>query len=119
MYEIDESIKFLPIINFKNIIFGDFLVQNIEKKYDTIIGNPPYVKTSDGNLYLSFTKKCYELLEENGELIFIIPSDFFKLTSASSLLNDMMKNGTFTHIFHPHNENLFHSLDMGFKSLSG
>ena len=36
-----------------------------------------------------------------------IPSDFFKLTSASKLLNNMMTNGTFTHIYHPHKENLF------------
>jgi adenine-specific DNA-methyltransferase len=47
------------------------------------------------------------LLEVDGELIFIIPSDFFKLTSASKLLNTMMTNGTFTHIYHPHNEKLF------------
>ena len=47
------------------------------------------------------------IYENNGELIFIIPSDFFKLTSASKLLNNMILNGTFTHIYHPHNEKLF------------
>jgi adenine-specific DNA-methyltransferase len=46
-------------------------------------------------------------LESSGELIFIVPSDFFKLTSASKLLNVMMTNGTFTHIYHPHNEKMF------------
>jgi adenine-specific DNA-methyltransferase len=30
-----------------------------------------------------------------------------KLTCASKLLNIMMQNGTFTHIFHPHNEKMF------------
>ena len=69
--------------------------------------NPPYVKTKGGNLYIDFTEKCYNLLEECGELIFIIPSDFLKLTSASKLLNTMMNNGTFTHIYHPHNEKMF------------
>jgi adenine-specific DNA-methyltransferase len=58
-------------------------------------------------LYIDFTEKCYNLLEDNGELIFIVPSDFLKLTSASKLLNIMMTNGTFTHIFHPHNEKMF------------
>ena len=107
MYEIDAGINFLNIINKNDIIFGDFLKKKINKTYDTIIGNPPYVKTSKGNLYIDFIKKCYNLLNENGELVFIIPSDFFKLTSSSKLLNIMIENGTFTHIYHPHNEKLF------------
>ena len=107
MYEIDKTIKFLDCINVDNIHFGDFIKKKISKKYTTIIGNPPYVRTKSGNLYIDFTKKCYNLLDDNGELIFIVPSDFLKLTSSSSLLNTMMENGTFTHIFHPHNENLF------------
>lgn len=107
MYEIDANINFLNTIDKKNIIFGDFLKKKINKTYDTIIGNPPYVKTSKGNLYIDFIQKCYNLLNDNGELIFIIPSDFFKLTCSSKLLNVMIENGTFTHIYHPHNENLF------------
>ena len=107
MYEIDKTIKFLDCINVDNIHFGDFIKKKISKKYTTIIGNPPYVRTKSGNLYIDFTKKCYNLLDDKGELIFIVPSDFLKLTSSSSLLNTMMENGTFTHIFHPHNENLF------------
>ena len=107
MYEIDKNIKILNTIDKKNIIFGDFLEKKIIKKYDTIIGNPPYVKTSKGNLYIDFIEKCYNLLNDIGELIFIIPSDFFKLTSSSKLLNTMFENGSFTHIYHPHNENLF------------
>lgn len=39
MYEIDDTITFLNHINKKNIIFGDFLKQTINKKYKTIIGN--------------------------------------------------------------------------------
>lgn len=107
MYEIDKKIKFLNTIDQKKIIFGDFLQQKITSKYTTIIGNPPYVKTQKGNLYIDFIKKCFDLLEENGELIFVIPSDFFKLTSSTKLLNEMMSEGTFTHIYHPHDEKLF------------
>lgn len=107
MYEIDKNIKLLDKIQKDNIFYGDFINQKIIKKYKTILGNPPYVRTKRGNLYIDFTEKCYNLLDDNGELIFIVPSDFFKLTSASKLLNDMMKNGTFTHIFHPHNEKMF------------
>ena len=107
MYEIDTKIKLLDKIQKDNIIYGDFMKQKITKTYKTIIGNPPYVRTKKGNLYIDFTEKCYNLLDDNGELIFIVPSDFLKLTSASKLLNIMMTNGTFTHIFHPHNEKMF------------
>lgn len=107
MYEIDTTIKLLNSIEKEKVIYGDFLQQNIKKKYKTIIGNPPYIRTKKGNIYIDFIEKCYNLLENNGELIFIIPSDFFKLTSSSKLLNILFTNGTFTHIFHPHNENLF------------
>ena len=58
-------------------------------------------------MYIDFIEKCYNLLDDNGELIFIIPSDFLKLTCASKLLNIMFSNGTFTHIYHPHNEKMF------------
>jgi adenine-specific DNA-methyltransferase len=107
MYEIDTKIKLLDNIKKENVIYGDFMNQKITKTYKTIIGNPPYVKTKKRNLYIDFIEKCYNLLDDDGELIFIIPSDFFKLTSASQLLNTMMINGTFTHIYHPHNEKLF------------
>tara|TARA_A100001035_G_C27759636_1_gene490542 strand:+ start:242 stop:1396 length:1155 start_codon:yes stop_codon:yes gene_type:complete len=107
MFEIDNNIKLLNDIQKKNVIYGDFIQQPISKTYQTIIGNPPYVRTKKGNLYIDFIEKCYHLLEYNGELIFIVPSDFLKLTSASNLLNIMMSNGTFTHIFHPHNEKMF------------
>lgn len=107
MYEIDKNIKVLDSIKVEDINYYDFLEINIEKKYKTIIGNPPYVKTNKGNLYIDFIKKCYKLLEYNGELIFIIPSDFFKLSHSHKLINNMINNGTFTHIIHPHNEKLF------------
>jgi len=107
MFEIDKSIELLDGLNNNNINYCDFLEINLEKKYDTIIGNPPYVKTKRGNLYIDFIKKCYKLLKKDGELIFIIPSDFFKLTSSVKLLNKMLEKGTFTHIYHPQREDLF------------
>ena len=107
MYEIDTQIKLLDGIRKNEIVYGDFMKKTISKTYETIIGNPPYVRTKKGNMYIDFTEKCYNLLNDNGELIFIVPSDFLKLTSASELLNEMMTNGTFTHIYHPHNEKMF------------
>lgn len=107
LYEIDANIPLLESIKEMNVHYDDFLSVDISAKYDTIIGNPPYVKTKGGNLYLDFIEKCYRLLNPGGELIFIVPSDFIKLTSSSKIINTMMENGTFTHIIHPHDEKLF------------
>lgn len=107
MYEIDTTIQMLKNIDKNKIIFGDFMLQKINKLYKTIIGNPPFIRTKKGNLYIDFIEKCFNLLDNNGELIFIIPSDFFKLTSATKILNQMMAEGTFTHIYHPNDEKLF------------
>ena len=106
MYEIDNNISLLEGIDQK-VYYTDFLTFNFNKKYNTIIGNPPYFRTKTGNLYLDFIEKCYNLLNFNGELIFIVPTDIFKLTSSIKLLNNLMKNGTFTDIYYPNNENLF------------
>ena len=107
MYEIDKKIEPLSSIKRTDIIYGDFLDFDINTKFKTIIGNPPYVKTKKGNLYLNFIEKCYNLLEKKGELIFIVPSIFLKMTSSSKLIKRMLKEGTFTHIYHPNNEKLF------------
>lgn len=108
MYEIDTNINMLDEITEADVEMGDFLMKNISKTFKTIIGNPPYIRQKRGrNLYIDFIEKCFHLLDDGGELIFIVPSDFFKLTSSSKLLNTMLKIGTFTHIFHPHNEQMF------------
>lgn len=107
MYEIDETINLLGEIEKDSVIYVDFMKQDITSKYKTIVGNPPYIRTKNGNLYIDFVRKCYNLLELGGELIFIVPSDFFKLTSSSKLLDTMVSNGCFTHVFHPHNEKMF------------
>ena len=64
MYEIDPTIKLLEKIQRDNIIYGDFLKQTITKKYTTIVGNPPYVRTKKGNLYIDFVEKCGNLLDD-------------------------------------------------------
>ena len=91
MFEIDDKLDLLQGIDKDKVIYTNFLEYNIENKYNTIIGNPPYIKTTKGNVYIDFIIKCFDLLTENGELIFIVPSDFFKLKSASSVLNKMME----------------------------
>lgn len=108
-YELDNTIK--PIVEFnahQKVIYGDFTKEKITKRFKTIIGNPPYVKQAKGNnLYIKFIEICFTLLEANGEMIFIVPSDFIKLTSASSLITKMTAQGSFTDFLFPNDEKLF------------
>jgi adenine-specific DNA-methyltransferase len=117
--EIDDSIAPLEGIQENTtIIYNDFLSYTTNIRFTTIVGNPPYFKLKKNpntdtilkcvNAYVAFIEKAYNLLTENGELVFIIPSDFFKLTSAKKLKELMINTGSFTDIYHPHKENLFH-----------
>ena len=99
MVEIDRELTLLPSLIEEPLTYANFLDLVFDEKYKTIIGNPPYVKKKGSNLYIDFIKKCFELLDSEGELILIIPSDFFKLTSASKLIEKMIHQGNFTNIF--------------------
>jgi adenine-specific DNA-methyltransferase len=91
----------------------DFFDYSIENKFDTIAGNPPYVRFQDikkntkdklemanfdkrSNLYLFFIEKCVKHLKPKGELIFITPRDFLKATSSVKLNEFIYQNGTIT-----------------------
>ena len=92
----------------------DFFAYPESEKFDTIIGNPPYVKHQDiaaptrrllrsrlfdsrANLYLFFIEKAVRHLSERGELIFITPRDFLKTTSSTRLNQWLYTQGTITH----------------------
>jgi adenine-specific DNA-methyltransferase len=91
----------------------DFFAYPESEKFDTIIGNPPYVKARDiapdtrrhfstqlldghANLYLHFIEKCVRHLVPGGELIFITPRDFLKATGATRLNTWLADHGTIT-----------------------
>jgi adenine-specific DNA-methyltransferase len=109
----------------KNVLNIDFFDYDVENKFDTIIGNPPYVKFQDiiestklklnmslfdnrSNLYLFFIYKCILHLKSHGELIFINPRDFLKSTSSIHLNKFIYDNGTITDL-----------IDLGDKKIFG
>lgn len=108
LYEIDPKITLLAPLDREMVNWGDFLEMEKTRRYTTIIGNPPYVsRPRKCNLYIEFIKVCFELLEKDGEMIMIVPSEVFQLTSSAKLMNEMISKGSFTHIYHPHDERLF------------
>lgn len=104
------------VIQNENILNMDFFDYSIDEKFDTIIGNPPYVRYKDishftkvllkpylglfderSNLYLFFIYKCVLHLNSGGELIFITPRDFLKNTSSAHLNQFLYTSGSITH----------------------
>jgi len=92
----------------------DFFDLPVKERFDTIIGNPPYVRCQDiapetrarltsrlfdrrTNLFLFFIEKSIRHLTDGGELIFIVPREFIKLTSAAKLNDWLYGQGTITH----------------------
>ena len=57
------------------------------------------MKHFDGrsNLFLFFIEKCIRHLSDAGELIFIVPREFIKLTAAARLNDWLYEQGTITH----------------------
>lgn len=91
----------------------NFFAYSEDEKFQTVIGNPPYVRFQDiqpdtasrlrsslfdgrSNLYLFFMEKAVRHLAPGGELIFITPRDFLKATSAVRLNRWLFEEGTIT-----------------------
>ena len=106
----------------------DFFDYPTSEKFETIIGNPPYVRNRwisadtrakiaaggyaelfDGhaNLYLYFIYKSVQHLRAGGELIFITPRDFVKTTGARKLNEYLYNEGSITHFHDFGDERIF------------
>lgn len=125
-----EAIEIDPKVAPAGARVMDFFALPVADKFDTIIGNPPYVRQQDipaetlalldspmfdgrSNLYLYFIEKAVRHLRRGGELIFIVPREFIKLTAARKLNAFLYEEGDITdfvelgdaRIFGAHNPN--------------
>ena len=104
----------------KNFLCQDFFDFSIKNQFDTVVGNPPYVKYNKiqkatkekilnnkeinfinmfdnrTNLYQYFIYKSILHLKNRGELIFITPREFLKATSCVWLNEFIYNSGTIT-----------------------
>lgn len=86
---------------------GDFTRQKFDRKFDLIIGNPPYFQVQGADklefrkqysllegkfdIYIVFILQCIQLLENEGVLAFVIPQTF---------INTQAYNRIRLHIYH-------------------
>lgn len=117
-YEIDKELA----TEFPFVRYESFVSAKIDERFDLIIGNPPYIRWKNleeelkqelssnpiWNRYFNslcdylyiFILKSIELLNENGQLIFICPEYWLNTTHSISLRNYMVQNGFFEQIYH-------------------
>lgn len=89
-----------------NAVIDDFCFHKFDKKFDFIIGNPPYVRIQNLNgrkeqlqknyitasngsidLYFCFFEQALNLLNKNGKIAFITPNSHFHSAAGKNLRN--------------------------------
>ena len=103
-----ERLKNYPYITVLNQDFFDFHQKNNDKKYDLILGNPPYIRyqyleeqqralmaallTSQGmksnklvNTWVGFMVACVYMLSDTGKIAFVIPAEILQVAYAEDL----------------------------------
>jgi len=126
--ELDETKVNGKVCNSDIVIDNFFNFIGNTDNFDTIIGNPPFVKLknveldtvnilpekipSNGNLYYYFIKYSVSLLKDSGELIFIVPKEWLYNVSAQFIRDYLGENGGFTDFIDCGEEKLFDDADV-------
>jgi len=121
-YEIDlnlkSSAKYIRKPHTKyHIRYKNFLDARLRhSSFNCIAANPPYISANSTknktNIYIKFIEKCARLVKSSGEMIFIAPVEFFKLSTSRQVVTWMYNNGSFTDIFYPNKPDLFESANV-------
>lgn len=73
-----------------NVVISDYLKWNTDRKYNVIIGNPPY------SMAIEFIDKSLELLSDQGVLIFLLRTAFLESKSRYKFWQENPLSGLYT-----------------------
>ena len=132
VYDIKE--KYLATIEKENVNkhLADFVQTEIDKSYDNIILNPPYIRIQDlspeyreyiktnfsqlehglVDLYYVFLIKCLSLLKEDGIMVAITPNSYLYNKSALALRKYLLTNKYIEEIIDYQSEKVFDKISV-------
>lgn len=99
-----ESIEGISRIFDRNFFCHDFVNDSekcADRKYDVVIGNPPYVEDSKaqfshhdkyGNIYANVLSNASRLLNDNGVMSFVIPLSYISTPRMKKIREELLKN---------------------------
>lgn len=119
-FEIDKNLVKKEHRKYVNL--SSFVSSTVKKKYDLIIGNPPYIRWKNLEIELKnelednllwnkycnslcdyssiFIIKAIESLKDGGQLVFITPEYWLNTTHSQKMRDYMLDNGYFEKIIH-------------------
>jgi len=99
------------------VVCGDFLAMRTERRFDFVVGNPPYVRQEAipkelvdeyrnrfscfydrADLYVAFFERGLEMMSERGTLAFICPNRFTKNNYGRKLRKRIAEDFKLTHV---------------------
>jgi adenine-specific DNA-methyltransferase len=117
-YEGSEGVEISPQLRDRclervegaRVHLADFLSWEPERRYQAIVSNPPYMhcnelparqrelaasvnRGSDSNIYYAFIARGVDLIDTGGELVYIVPYNFFYNTHAGWLRRKLSLDG--------------------------
>lgn len=130
---IEESVGLLPDVCYECVDFFEFAKRNPIAKFDLVIGNPPYIRSSDfsealkghiddlantlnfprsqiPNSWPAFVLGSAQLLKSNGSLALVVPYELITVKYAKFLISRILNDFKEVHIFVPE-EKAFKEID--------
>jgi hypothetical protein len=101
VYGYDIRVKYINYLKrggFINVFHKDFLNDNIDMKFDCVIGNPPFTVGKNNPLWYKFVMKSFDLCKSDGYVSLIHPNGWRNVDGRFKETQEIIKSKTCLHL---------------------